>query len=93
MKKQAETINLQSQIDTMTFFNALLLSEKEMKTKEGNEYYNLLEILKSKLAEFLRKDFSILNTRQLLKLCSMVGSYRPVALHTFLIYCSQLIND
>lgn len=75
-------------------FKQLLKVEKEMKAQSDNDgYYPLQEQLKKELRDFIREDFSSLKSKEILKVCSLVNSHRPVALHTFLIYCASLIND
>lgn len=78
----------------MDKYSKLLKREAGMKANAENDklYYQLQEMLNNELREFLRLNFSYLNTKQLLKLCAMVSSYRPVAPHSFLITCSQLIK-
>ncbi len=62
---------------------------KLLKSQEGEEYYKMLEYVKIDLSHFIREnDLSELSTIQLLHLCGWVQSYRPMALHTFLIYCN-----
>lgn len=74
-------------------YKAILALEKEMKKYSDDRYDDLQDKLKKALISFIRDDFSVLNSKQILKLCSLVNSHRPVALHTFLIYCSNLINE
>jgi hypothetical protein len=72
-------------------FREILTMERKMIKQSGNDaYYTLQKELNTLLLEFMRLDFSVLSTKQLLKLCSLVSSHRPCALHTFLIYCSNL---
>lgn len=72
-------------------FRAILAMERKMIKQSGNDtYYALQKELNALLLEFMRSDFSVLSTKQLLKLCSLVGSHRPCPLHTFLIYLSNL---
>lgn len=59
---------------------------------EGDEYYKQHEGIKKQLVLFLREDFSTLSTQDLLKLISMVSTYRPVAPHSFLLTCAQLVK-
>jgi hypothetical protein len=74
-------------------FKEILKMESKMLANNGTDkYYELQNELKALLQTFMRSDFSVLSTKQLLKLCSLVGSHRPCALHTFLIYCSNLIE-
>lgn len=59
----------------------------------SDQYYIYQEKLKAKMIEFLRTDFSVLNTKQFLKLAALVSTHRPVAPHSFLITCSNLIGE
>lgn len=70
----------------------ILKEEKEMLTREGDAYYAYQEKFNTYLRVFLRTDFSCLRSRDILTLCAMVQKYRPVALHSFLITCSNLVN-
>ncbi len=75
-------------------FKEILKIESKMLSNSGTDkYYELQNELKALLQTFIRSDFNSLSTKQLLKLCSLVGSHRPCALHTFLIYCSNLIGE
>jgi hypothetical protein len=78
----------------MQRFSEILEFEKQMKAEEGNDmYYTFQKRLNEKLVEFLRLNFTYLNTRQLLKLCALVSTHRPVQPFSFLVTCSNLIND
>lgn len=76
-------------------FNKLLAAHMKMSATgtPTDEYYKDRELFLIKLGAFIRKDMTKLTTNQLLHVCSMVGTYRPVALHTFLIYLAKLVND
>lgn len=77
-------------------FRGLLAAEKNLAIvgqSPSDLYYKERELFVSKLAAFIRTDLTKLNTIQLLNVCSMVGAYRPVAPHSFLIYCANLIGD
>lgn len=76
--------------------NRVLAAEKNLVLMGENPsdlYYKERELFAIKLSDFLRTDWSGLNGTDVLKVCSLVGTYRPVALHSFLIRCAQLIND
>jgi hypothetical protein len=77
-------------------FQALLSSDITLKAigEPTDKYYADREVFTKKLETFIRtRDMSVLTTNQLLHICRMVGTYRPMALHTFFIYCSELIKD
>lgn len=77
-------------------FKKLLEQEKLMQSQAGTDtYWTTQESLKSALADFVRMspNMASLTTNQLLHVCRMVGSYRPVALHTFLIYCEKALEN
>jgi len=76
-------------------FQSLLSSDIALKAigEPTDKYYADREVFTRKLEAFIRtQDMTVLTTNQLLHICSMVGTYRPMALHTFFIYCSNLIN-
>lgn len=75
-------------------FKAILGTEHVLNQSADNKnYYPVQEKLRKQMVEFLRTDFSVLNSRQILKLASLVSTHRPVAPHSFLITCGNLIND
>lgn len=57
-------------------------------TNSPNAYFDAVEALNKLLVQFLRMDFSVLNGKDLLLLCSMVSSHRPVKPFSFLVSCS-----
>lgn len=72
----------------------VLTKEAQMNEQLDNDkYYDLQKELNALLVEFIRLHFIYLNTRELLKLCALVSKHRPVAPHSFLIKCSELINE
>ena len=74
-------------------FKKLSQTAAELSSLSNNgddKYYSLQEVFKGQLLEFIRTDFSNLKTNQLLQLCGWVQTHRPIALHTFLIYCERL---
>lgn len=74
-------------------YRAILKSEKTLIDSENKPtYYPNRDLFVKQLAAFLREDFSKLKTLELLKICSLVSTYRPVAPHSFLITCGNLIN-
>jgi hypothetical protein len=74
-------------------FRRLSLEAGRLKQLEGDEYFKAQEAFNGRLRTFLREDFSVLSTHQLLTLISWVSSHRPVAPHSFLITCANLINS
>lgn len=76
-------------------YHEMILNEPKLKALEGNEkeYYPAREAFKQDLSRLLRYDFSVLESKQILKLASLVSTYRPVAPHSFLITCGNLIGD
>jgi hypothetical protein len=86
-------MNTTTQQDVKSVFKAILIAERRMiSLRNSDEYYTLQKELNGLLSKFIRLDFSVLSTKQLLKLCALVNSHRPCALHTFLIHCSNLIE-
>lgn len=78
----------------MNAYKGLLSKEEEMKAQSGNDqYYELQSELKTDIKLFLRLNFTYLNTRQLLKLCALVSAHRPVEPFSFLVTCSNLIEE
>lgn len=73
-------------------FKRLAIEVKAMEKLEGNPYFEAQETFKEHLREFLRHDFSVLSTQQLLTLISWESSHRAVAPHSFLITCANLIK-
>lgn len=74
----------------------ILEEERKMKTQEGTDnYWTTQEALKSELGLFIRlsHNLSALSTNELLQVCRMVGSYRPIALHSFFIYCANALSE
>lgn len=72
-------------------FNSLWSEHLEMAGADStDEYWTRRDKFVIKLRAFIRMDFSKLTAIQVLQVCSMVSTYRPVELHTFLIYCAKL---
>lgn len=71
-------------------FKILDKAISEMLELDGDAYYKKLDNVKIVLANMIRNiDLSILKPKQILKICGWVQSYRPMALHSFLIYCER----
>lgn len=73
-------------------YKKLLGLEHIMKHSTGDNYFTMQDKLKKEMIVFLRLDFSCLSSKQMLKLCALVSTHRPVAPHAFLSYCSSLIE-
>jgi hypothetical protein len=61
-------------------------------TEGSNQYYSKVEVLRAVTKRFLREDFAVLSSHQLLQLCSIVSKYRPVEPFSFLTTCSMLLE-
>lgn len=86
-------MNTQTQKSVPALFNEILRAEAKMKENSGTDkYYELQQELNKLLREFIRLDFSVLSSKRILKLCALVNSHRPCALHSFLIHCESLIK-
>lgn len=83
---------LSDKTTTRKEFQKLLYIHLQLKTINGDEYYNLQKQLIEQLKEFIKKDFSVLTANQILHLCAMVSTHRPVAPFVFLIYCDNLVK-
>lgn len=74
-------------------FKVILKKEKEMKANDGTDLYWIKqEELKDLLLEFVKVDFSILSKMEIFKLCQLVCSHRPMALHSFLGHFSNFLK-
>ena len=79
-------------------FKEILNLEKKLKaltaltTQDEKEYFKQRDLLCANLRAFLRTDFRDLNGKQLLKLCALVSSFRPVQPFNFLTTCSILVD-
>lgn len=72
-------------------YNLLLVKEAILKVnKDNNAYYALQEEFNKMLKGLIyNHDLSLLNSKQLLKLCGWVNTHRPMALHAFLYYAEK----
>lgn len=73
--------------------DVLRVEHKMNEYKDSPIYYDVQAELNKKLVEFIRLNFTYLNTRQLLKLCALISAHRPVQPFSFLVTCSNLIAD
>jgi hypothetical protein len=78
-------------------FQAILKSQSALlaidSQKNQDFYYKERERFVKLLETYIREvDFSDLSGNKILKICALVSTYRPMALHSFLIRCSQLIQ-
>ncbi len=61
----------------------------KMPNTPDNAYYKKRELFVMDLRELIYLDFGALNKKQVFQIMAWTSTYRPVALHSFLIYCSQ----
>lgn len=76
--------------------NRIYKEYNKMRNAVGSKYdYNRESVLKSELAVLVQRTgaIEVMSKNCLLKLCAMQSSWRFVALHTFMIYCTQAIQD
>lgn len=71
-----------------------LLHLQTMPMQQSNTYYEKRAAFTSDLECFIRTTGAmlLLSGKQVLTICSMVSTYRPMALHSFLIYCAKEIE-
>ena len=84
--------------EAMITFQSVLKAETKLKTipseTQSDFYYKEMERFNQLLRDFIRNtDFSTLSGKKVLKLCSLVSTYRPIEPFSFLIRCAQLIES
>lgn len=90
MKQDTTTINATNPKEG---FKHLLHMANTLDKLEGEDFYRTQPVFNKMLCDYIRNsDFSQLKTKQVLQLCGWVQSHRPMALHSFLIYCQNLIK-
>lgn len=82
----------------MSTFQRILKAEKSLLTipyeTQQDFYFKERERFTRLLEAFIRQeDFSTLSGKKVIKICALVSTYRPMALHSFLIRCSNLIEE
>lgn len=82
----------------MSTFQSLIKAETKLKTipseTQSDFYFKERERFNHLLKEYIRStDFSTLSGKKVLKICSLVSTYRPMEPFSFLIRCAQLIEQ
>lgn len=72
-------------------FAMILKADQKMQSTKDDKRYQIADVVKKGIADLLTLDFTVLSKSELLKLCGLVQSYRPVSLHVFLNKCDQLL--
>lgn len=77
------------------WFRQLMATDATLTNRDANDaYYKEEAEFKTELTAFIsdRGNMLALTGTQILHICRMVSRYRPMALHTFLIYCAREVE-